>query len=676
MNPSRVSIAGRRLAVHRVDTLVVGAGAAGLNAAVRLHDLGRTGVVIATERRDGGTSFGAGSDKQTYYKLSVAGGEPDSPLAMAEDLFAGGSMHGDIALAEAQGSTEAFFHLVRAGVPFPFDRYGGFVGYKTDHDPRRRATSAGPLTSRFMVEALGREVRRRRIPVHDRLQLVSLLTAGRGGSRRAIGAVMIDLRETSGRSPRPGDALVLFAASNIILATGGPGAMYARSVYPEDQFGAHGAALAAGIPAVNLTESQFGLASVAFRWNLSGSYQQAIPRYVSTAPDGRDEREFLAEAFPDPARLATAIFLKGYQWPFDVRKAADGGSSLVDLLVHRETADRGRRAFLDYRANPSGLRAEGAAPLGGLSPEAHAYLQKSGALRPTPFERLEALNPPAIRLFRDHGIDLARERLEIAVCAQHNNGGLRANAWWETGLRGVFVVGEACGTHGVYRPGGSALNAGQVGGLRAALFIAANRPASPLPLPDFGDLVEGQVRRDVEAAEAAAGPRRSATIGPTDVIREVRERMTLAAAHVRRPEVVERETAAAWGLVRRLGRDLRVRSPRDLPSAFRARDMALTHAVYLEAIREYIARGGRSRGSALVADPAGSPVSPALGDEWKTSLTPADAFVSRNALEVRLDARGRPAATWVPVRPIPREDPWFETVWAAFRAGRIVREED
>ncbi len=163
-----------------LNTLIIGSGAAGLNAAVRLHEYGQTDIAVITDRFGAGTSANSGSDKQTYYKLSLAGDLPDSAFDMARDLAAGGSMHGDIALVEAQGSLEAFFHLVGLGVPFPHDRYGAYVGYKTDHDPRQRATSAGPLTSKLMFEALAAEVRRRRIRVFDRHEAVALLTAGTG----------------------------------------------------------------------------------------------------------------------------------------------------------------------------------------------------------------------------------------------------------------------------------------------------------------------------------------------------------------------------------------------------------------------------------------------------------------------------------------------------------------
>mgnify|MGYP003381674069 CR=1 FL=1 len=36
-------------------------------------------------------------------------------------------------------------------------------------------------------------------------------------------------------------------------------------------------------------------------------------------------------------------------------------------------------------------------------------------------DRLLAMNPSAVALYHDHGIDLTSEPLQIAVCAQHNN---------------------------------------------------------------------------------------------------------------------------------------------------------------------------------------------------------------------------------------------------------------
>ena len=105
-----------------------------------------------------GTSRNTGSDKQTYYKLTLAGDKPDSVYDMARTLFNGDSMHGDIALIEASLSAQCFYRLVDIGVPFPHNSYGEYVGYKTNHDPRQRATSKGPLTSHYMTNRLQDQV--------------------------------------------------------------------------------------------------------------------------------------------------------------------------------------------------------------------------------------------------------------------------------------------------------------------------------------------------------------------------------------------------------------------------------------------------------------------------------------------------------------------------------------
>src|SRR5699024_1591747 len=139
---------------------------------------------------------------------------------------------------------------------------------------------------------------------------------------------------------------------------------------------------------------------------------------------------------------------------------------------------RGRRVFLDCRSNPVRETFDPSA----LDPEAYEYLEKAGVLFGTPIERLRTMNEPAYQFYleRNPYVDLEQEMLEVDVCAQHNNGGLLVDRWWQSNVSGFFPVGEAGGAHGVYRPGGSALNSGQVGATRAAQFIAARRTQEPL----------------------------------------------------------------------------------------------------------------------------------------------------------------------------------------------------
>ena len=80
-----------RVRSHTCHTLVLGSGAAGLNAAVQLHRHGIQDAIIVTEGLDCGTSINTGSDKQTYYKLSLCGATPDSPAIRSASLSASSS---------------------------------------------------------------------------------------------------------------------------------------------------------------------------------------------------------------------------------------------------------------------------------------------------------------------------------------------------------------------------------------------------------------------------------------------------------------------------------------------------------------------------------------------------------------------------------------------------------
>jgi succinate dehydrogenase/fumarate reductase flavoprotein subunit len=635
-----------------VNTLIIGSGAAALNAAVSLHSFGQHDLVIATSQWGGGTSNNAGSDKQTYYKLSLSGTQPDSVPEMAADLFNGRCMHGDIALCEAQGSVQAFMNLVRLGVKFPHDRFGAWAGYRTDHDTRSRATSAGPYTSKRMFEALAGEVKRCKIKILDRHQLISLLTDS--VKSRVIGAIAINTREKD-----PAKAFVLFNCENIILGTGGPAGIYETSVYPLSQSGSIGMAFKAGASGQNLTESQFGIASVKFRWNLSGSYQQAIPVYISTDKKGCDRREFLNQFFPDYQSLTKAIFLKGYQWPFDPRKIEGHGSSLIDLLVYREITENKRRVFLDYTANPSFGESLAFSP-DKLDSEVYNYLKNSGALKKSPLERLLAINFPAYDLYKEHGIDLSKEMLEIAVCSQHNNGGLKGDIWWESDLKHLFPVGEVNGSHGVYRPGGSALNSGQVGSYRAAWQIFRKYNNAVKGTDIFLKQSKAEVEKELLLARKwiAAGTRHE----NKKYLQEIRKRMSAAGGIIRNLSRVASAASEAGEMLNNLTDRIGAGSVRELAETFRLVDHCLTHFVYLEAIREYLAGGGRSRGSYLVTGEDNEAIDLSEASIDVALLSNYDRAIEKDILEVNY-REGKAFCKLVKPREIPAQNLWFEKVW-------------
>ncbi|MHC4334325.1 MAG: FAD-binding protein [Planctomycetota bacterium] len=666
--------------VHHYNTVIVGAGAAGMNCAVHLCEfMTQKGVEDAQHRIavvTGGLLLGAsrmsGSDKQTYYKMGTSCDMADSAEDFAKTLTAAGCCHGDLALAEATGSLREFYHLVQAGVPFPHDPMGSYIGYKTDHDPYERATSAGPKTSRYMSECLEKQVRSYGIQIHDHMEVAEFLTVGERQARRIIGVVTIDRKELS----ESDYAMNVYYCRNLVLAAGGPGELYETSVYPKGQWGIHGIAFKAGLAAENLAESQFGVASTGFRWNVSGSYCQAIPRIFSTDADGHDKRDFLAEFFPTMSKMGTNIFLKGYQWPFDPQRIENLKSSLIDVLVFNET-QKGRRAFMDFRENPRGSGSMEEFEVNNLEAEAYEYLRKTGALGATPIERLAQLNPLAIEVYKEHSIDLYGEPLEIAVCAQHNNGGFAVDKWWQSNIPQTFVIGEMAGTHGVKRPGGSALNAGQVGGLRAAEYIANVYDSDSADYSQKRAEIEQQLNDFVTKLEKWGTP--SGLIAK-DLIGRIRSRMTASAAHIRELNDARKALLEAVKDCRQTQQDgFELKEGKDVVSAIRAEHLALTSVAYLKAIAELLGQGGGSRGSHLVICEDGTEIHPAIINMTAgkpLNLKPENEALRNSILRVKYDPQADDlfVCESTPVRPAPTGGKAFEPAWQDFRDGKIYKD--
>ena len=686
-------IAGWKVVFHRYNTVIIGAGAAGMNCAVHLHEFMRRKkveeagdrIAVITRGLGLGASRMSGSDKQTYYKLGTSPSVPDCAKAFADTLMAAGCCHGDLALAEGIGSLREFYHLVKAGVAFPTDSMGSFLGYKTDHDPAERATSAGPKTSRFMSECLQKQVEQAGVKIFDNQEVAHLLTIGEGKSKRIAGIVTLDcgLRIADCGFADPGDSnpkseirnpqLNVFLAANVVLAAGGPGELYKTSVYPKGQVGIHGLAFRAGLLAENLTESQFGLASIQFRWNVSGTYMQAIPRIFSLDADGKREHEFLTDFFPSMRTMATDIFLKGYQWPFDPQRIENLQSSLIDILVYNER-QRGRRVFLDFRQNPVGAHGMSPFNIDDLESEAFEYLREAGALQKTPVERLAHMNPLAIELYRENGIDLTSEPLEIAICAQHNNGGFAVNKWWESSIRHTFVIGEMAGTHGVKRPGGSALNAGQVGGLRAAEYIVNVYGADVGDYPDNSTEIDQQVRDLIDKLSRwseSAGP------APQDVIEQIQSRMTTSAAHIRQEDDANESLRQAIQLVADIqGKGLAAPDASSLVAAVQAEYLALASVAYLKAIADLLAQDGGSRGSYLVLSPRGIPIHPDIKSKATgepLAFRPENPDLRNKILRTEYDKDSPDLfkCSIVAPRAAPSGRRAFEPAWQEYRKGKI-----
>jgi succinate dehydrogenase/fumarate reductase flavoprotein subunit len=149
------------------------------------------------------------------------------------------------------------------------------------------------------------EIKIRQIPIFNHCQMIDILKY----QDRAVGLLGLCKEHLE----QPSTCFMLFNCSNIIFATGGPAGIYADSVYPLGQNGSSGVALEAGVKGKNLTEWQYGLASISPRWNVSGTYMQVLPRFISIDAKGQ-AHAFLEDYFHEPSACLSMIFKKVVSW--------------------------------------------------------------------------------------------------------------------------------------------------------------------------------------------------------------------------------------------------------------------------------------------------------------------------------------------------------------------------
>jgi len=460
------------------DVLIMGAGGAGLRAAIEARETLKKGKVIIVTKGvlgESGVTATACSDRMAFHATlpHTEPGEPDHWRYHAEDIYRIGGYvsDGDLASILAKEAQRAFEYLDLQGVPFVRREDGRVDQFVTDGSEYARACYTGPRTAIHIEEALLRKVSSINIRIMDHCMIADLIKY-RG---RIVGAIGIDERE----GLKVEDRLKVFSCKSILLATGGAGEVFGVHVFPKGMTG-DGYALGyrAGAELVNMEFIQIGPASTKTRLNCSGSLMRAVPRFINEAGE-----EFLIKYFTrktSPAEISDLIFEKGSSWPVSLEKR----THLIDVAMFKEIA-QGHRVFLDYSINPEGFRFQD------LDPKLQERYEKEVKFRvdpdqrtASPFLRLSEINPDIIVWLKVHGIDLRKgEAMEIAPCIQHFQGGVKIRGRGDTSLKGLYAAGEcAGGQHGANRPGGNALLDGQVFGRisgRAAAEAARSLKQEP-----------------------------------------------------------------------------------------------------------------------------------------------------------------------------------------------------
>ncbi len=392
--------------------VVVGGGVAGLSVALAAAP---RPVLLLARGADGTGSASA----LAQGGIAAALGTGDAPAAHARDTVVAGAGHNEAVAVRylARQAPRAIARLQALGLAFDHARGRLRLGREGGHHAARIVHAGGDASGARLVDALARAVRAAgHVEVRAGVAVDALLLRGSG-----VAGVRV-------RDLRTGHTGVVEAA-NVVLATGGIGALFAASTNPAGADGSGLAlGLAAGAGARDLEFMQFHPTALAVP-GAAGCSAGALP--------------LVTEAL----RGAGARLLDGHGRPLMAGLHPLADLAPRDLVARRvwQVLQQGDRVWLD------------ATFLGDAWP---------------------ARFPTVHAACRAHGIDPAREPIPVTPAAHFHMGGLATDRDSRTGVRGLHAVGEvACnGVHGANRLASNSLLEGLVFGHRLGRRMAVRAP--------------------------------------------------------------------------------------------------------------------------------------------------------------------------------------------------------
>ena len=424
-----------KISYRSCDVLIIGGGSAGMRAAIEAHDGGSQVLIVSKNRRgDPHTVLARGGINAALGTMDPQ----DNWMIHAADTLSEGLFIADYDKVEmlCKSAPDAMTELVKWGARFHREPDGRLTQRFFGAHTYRRTCFYGDWTGKEIIRVLMKQVRLRKIKFIDNVYITKLLKStniektqgaqGKGKEQEISGAMGIDLKRKK---------IIIFKAKCIILATGG----YTR-VYPVsssrifENYG-DGVALAyeAGVDLVDMEMVQFHPTGMVWPKKAVGTLAtEAIRGEGGILLNSKGER-FMKSYYPQRMELG----------PRDVVAR----SIYNEIMSGRGTKHGG--IWLDI-----------------------THLPKAKIL-----ERLPSMYDQFKRIA---GVDISKEKMEVAPTAHYSMGGVKVDLKCQTNVRGLFAIGEVAGqVHGANRLGGNSLLGtvvfGKIAGREAASKIAREK---------------------------------------------------------------------------------------------------------------------------------------------------------------------------------------------------------
>jgi succinate dehydrogenase / fumarate reductase flavoprotein subunit len=562
---------------HEHDVLVIGAGGAGLRAAIEAASakvsvglvckslLGKAHTVMA----EGGIAAAlANVDERDSWKVHFA------------DTMRGGQYVNNWRMAElhAKEATDRVRELEAWGALFDRTKDGRILQRNFGGHRYPRLAHVGDRTGLEMIRTLQDHGIHQGIDVHMEFTIVALLKDG----ERVCGAFGYD---------REKGLLHLFRAGAIVLATGGIGKAYRITSNSWEYTGdGHALAYDAGAELMDMEFVQFHPTGMIWPPSVQGILVTEGVRGEGGVLLNKEGKRFLFDDIPENYKGQTASDEEeGWRYTQGDKSARRP----PELLTRDHVARCIMREIRDGRGSPHGGVFLDISWIKRRLPDAEEVIKK----------KLPSMYHQFLKLA---DIDITRQPMEVGPTTHYVMGGVRVEAETQmSSMPGLFAAGEcAAGLHGANRLGGNSLSDllvfGQRAGAHAARFARDHRA--------------GQIdAKEVEAAARAAlapferEPRDDGA-GPYRIQHELQAMMQDLVGIVRRESEMARAVEQLAGLRERAGR-VRVDGNRAYnPGWHTALDlrnlMVVSEAVARSALERKESRGAHFRDDLPKPDPA------------------------------------------------------------------------